>query len=126
MTAPTPRPTRPTSEPWSCSPSWRTSTTTTASTLYRWGREERDPRNCDLERTQDLWRAAHERFRLALEHAEPASELSRAAQANRHAMNAHLAEIARLIAEPPPECGSSGGGSEAASQNEGKSESTLR
>jgi tetratricopeptide (TPR) repeat protein len=81
--------------------------------LYRLGREERDPRECDLERTRDLWRSARDRFRLTVERAAPDGGLATAGRANRRFMESELAAIAALIAEPPEHCrqqGAAGGG----------------
>ncbi len=72
--------------------------------LYLWGRDERDPRDCDLERTQDLWLAARDRFQEVLERTDPADELAADAGDNRRAMLDRLAEIAELMANPPPHC----------------------
>lgn len=69
--------------------------------LWGWGVAERDPRGCQLERTRELWQAAHGRFaatRLA------DGTLAKRAAANERHVAAALAEIERLIAEPPPEC----------------------
>jgi tetratricopeptide (TPR) repeat protein len=85
--------------------------------LYRLGREERDPRDCDLRRTRDLWLAARDRFELTIERAGENAALTEAGRANLTAMRAALTELERLIADPPPEClqssadASAGGGS---------------
>lgn len=84
--------------------------------LYCWGAAERDPRNCDLARTRDLWQAASERLGAALARAEPGSRLADLALTNAAAVARELAALERLIAEPPERCqseslqGGGGGG----------------
>jgi tetratricopeptide (TPR) repeat protein len=96
--------------------------------LYRWGEAERDPRGCELERTRELWRAAAGRFAAArggtLESRRGGegdgdeggdvggdeSAIARAARANADHAERALAEIDRLIADPPPECRQESGG----------------
>ena len=72
--------------------------------LFRLGRQERDPRDCDLTRTQDLWRAARDRFYLTTARATAESGLFESAAANRWAMERELEQLERLIADPPPHC----------------------
>ncbi|MDX1503996.1 MAG: VWA domain-containing protein, partial [Thermoanaerobaculia bacterium] len=64
--------------------------------LYRWGAAERDPANCDLERTHDLWSQARRRFTTAALAAEPGSDLQGRVQANLRALGRQLAEVERL------------------------------
>ncbi len=84
--------------------------------LYRWGEAERDPRNCELERTLDLWRQALRRFENAVEYAEWESEFREGARANQLFLEERIEEIEELVENPPPECAPpppppSGGGS---------------
>ncbi len=74
--------------------------------LYRWGEAERDPRDCELERTLDLWRQALRRFENTVEYAEWESALRDGARANQQYMEEQIAEIEELIGNPPPECAS--------------------
>ncbi|MFQ5527333.1 MAG: VWA domain-containing protein [Thermoanaerobaculia bacterium] len=74
-------------------------------TLYFWGRAERDPRDCDLERTRELWEQALRRFSSARAAARD-SEIASRARANRAALADQIDEIDRLIANPPEECSS--------------------
>ncbi len=84
--------------------------------LFAWGEAERDPKNCQLERTLDLWGRAEERFVRAAEMARGTS-LEGDARANRAAVARLLATYRALAADPPAEClqasssaASSGGG----------------
>lgn len=87
-----------------------------AMTLFLWGEAERDPRNCELERTRELWLQAQRRFSSAISAAaesEPRSgpDFADRARDNRRALADALEELERLIADPPEEClGGAGGG----------------
>ena len=74
-------------------------------TLYAWGAAERDPAGCELERTQDLWRQSLSRFESVIERSGDSS-LGRDAEANRDFLAERLAEIDRLVAQPPDDCSS--------------------
>jgi tetratricopeptide (TPR) repeat protein len=93
-------------------------------TLYLWGAAERDPKNCDLERTRELWRESRRRFASAQRVAGEGSALRRPAEVNGYHLGRHLAEIRRLIEEPPEHCLSEAEReqSSAASGSEGESE----
>ncbi len=90
-------------------------------TLYEWGRAERDSRNCQLERTLELWRGARRRFDSiaggVVERDEPAKRAGR----NLERLAAEIAEVERLIAEPPEHCGASGGGADGGGEGEEES-----
>ncbi len=73
-------------------------------TLYLWGRAERDPRDCDLARTRELWSQAARRFSSARAAAGREGEIGQQAGVNRAALADQLDEIDRLIAEPPEVC----------------------
>lgn len=73
-------------------------------TLYLWGVEERDPHECQLERTRELWQRARDRFASTLDFAEPDSDLARQADANYRATGDRLADLERRIAAPPESC----------------------
>ncbi|MEM8933124.1 MAG: hypothetical protein AAGE94_18195, partial [Acidobacteriota bacterium] len=72
-------------------------------TLFRWGVEERDPRDCELERTLDLWQRALDRFVEVSDH-DPSETLAEQAERNGEFLRDAITEIEALIAEPPPEC----------------------
>lgn len=72
--------------------------------LFLWGRSARDPGDCDLERTRELWQAARGRFADAAELAEPGSSLAGGARSNLRFVGAELEAVERLIAEPPEHC----------------------
>jgi len=85
--------------------------------LFRWGGSVRDPGDCDLARTRELWVAARGRFAGAAELADPGSELAAGARSNLKFVNDEIEAVDRLIAEPPDHCraeasesSSSGGG----------------
>ena len=52
-------------------------------TLYLWGAAERDPNNCDLERTRELWNQAAARFATTATMESAHEELMRQTRANR-------------------------------------------
>jgi hypothetical protein len=86
-------------------------------TLYTWGEKERDPENCDLERTRELWAQAAARFASTAGHPRAEKELREKGRANHRFLSESLAEIDRLIAEPPEHClseseATGGGGAE--------------
>lgn len=72
-------------------------------TLFLWGEAERDPNDCELERTRELWGQALRRFSSARA-AGVGQQIGDQARANRAALADEIAEVDRLIAEPPPAC----------------------
>lgn len=78
-------------------------------TLYEWGRAERDPRDCQLERTLELWRGAHRRFASIVEGVVERDEPAARAGRNLDRLDEEIATVERLIAEPPDHCGAAGG-----------------
>ena len=90
-------------------------------TLYEWGVAERDPKDCRLERTLDLWQNARIRFSTASEVAGEA--LAQDADRNEAFLGDQLEMLDELIESPPAHCfeqsqGSQGGaqGSQGGSQ----------
>lgn len=86
-----------------------------AMALYLWGQAERDPRDCDLERTRDLWTQAGRRFSSAAAAAakrdrRQASGVENRARDNRRALGLELEKLERLISDPPEECFAGGEG----------------
>jgi hypothetical protein len=73
-------------------------------TLYTWGQAERDPKNCDLERTKELWTQAESRFASTAGLPRAETEIREKARANQRFLGESLAEIERLIADPPEHC----------------------
>ena len=73
-------------------------------TLYLWGQAERDPENCDLERTRDLWGQAAARFASTTGMSSAKDELASQSRANHRFLSEALAEIEQLIADPPDHC----------------------
>lgn len=89
-------------------------------TLYEWGRAERDPRDCQLERTLELWRGAHRRFASIVEGVVERDEPAARAGRNLDRLDEEIATVERLIAEPPEHCGAAGGaGSGGGGEGEG-------
>ncbi len=86
--------------------------------LFDWGAAEIDPRGCELERTRELWTGALQRFARTVELTRATQATGRMARANRAALEQRLAEVERLIADPPPECRTGGGGDSAESDSE--------
>lgn len=72
--------------------------------LYRWGKAERDPQGCVLERSRDLWQQAERRFARTAELAAAGSELRQQALTNQQAVAAQREELEELIANPPADC----------------------
>ena len=101
--------------------------------LYRWGEDERDPRRCQLQRTQELWQAALSRFETTLSLRTTSDVLRAAGRANLEALEDNLEVLEAWISDPPPDCESAanaaggGGGSDSeseASEEDPSAEST--
>lgn len=97
-----------------------------AMTLFLWGQAERDPKNCDLERTRELWTQALRRFSSAISADEDqgsgSDSVAQRARDNRRALFEEIEALERLIAEPPEECFSQSSQSSASGAGEGESE----
>ncbi len=90
--------------------------------LFRWGAAEIDPAGCQLERTRELWDAALLRFAGAAELYPEGSAGRDRSRRNLRELGARLAEIERLIADPPPHCRGQGGAGGGAGQAESDGE----
>lgn len=71
--------------------------------LYEWGESIRDPRNCEVERTLELWEQSRRRFESALELAREGADIE-AASSGRDHVATRIDAIAPFAETPPPEC----------------------
>lgn len=86
--------------------------------LFEWGEAERDPLGCELERTQELWTRALQRFARTVGLTKPGRKTGRQARENHAYLGEELAEIERLIEDPPPECQGGGEGGQGNDQEQ--------
>ena len=71
--------------------------------LYEWGESIRDPQNCEVERTLELWEQSRRRFESALELAREGDDVD-AATSSRDHVASRIEAIAPFAETPPPEC----------------------
>ena len=82
--------------------------------FYQWGEAERDPRDCDLDRTLDLWSSARDRF-IEVSDLTGDRSLREDADKNFGFVVRQIAELEKLIEDPPPHCSGGGGSPDASS-----------
>ena len=89
--------------------------------LFRWGVAERDPDDCHLERTLDLWQNARDRFASSLD-ASADKDLRASAGLNFSFVEKQIVEIERLIQNPPAACRSESSSEDSESEGGGGAE----
>lgn len=72
--------------------------------LYLWGVAERDPENCDLARTLDLWQQAARRFTSAGDLEREATAVAVDAGRNFRFLQQQITAVEALIETPPDHC----------------------
>ncbi len=72
--------------------------------LFLWGVAERDPQDCDLSRTLDLWQQATRRFTSAGEFDREAPTVAADADRNHHFLQQQITVLEALIETPPAHC----------------------